>query len=88
MLPLLSWHGGDGGGDDDHGGAGAGGEGGGGEGEGEGGDGDGDGGSEGTHAVTSTELKLAPNRSQGLYPTRPRKMQTLPYLWNVNELQG
>ena len=46
-------------------------------------DGGGDG--EGTHAVTSTEPKLAPSRSQ-LPPAR--KMQTLPELWNVNELQG
>ena len=62
------------------------GEGGGGEGEGGGGDGDDGGGDgEGTHAVTSTEPKLAPSRSQ-LPPAR--KMQTLPELWNVNELQG
>ena len=81
MYVQPAGGGGDGGGD---GGGGLGGRGEGGDGDGDGGGGDG----EGTHAVTSTEPKLAPSRSQLPPDSCPRKMQTLPELWNVNELQG
>ena len=86
---MTVWPGGESGGGEG-GGEGGGGDGDGGGGDGGGGDGGGGGGGdgEGTHAVTSTEPKLAPSRSQLPPASCPRKMQTLPELWNVNELQG